>query len=62
MLLPSATYELTLWTNVEVAGSFNVIAHFGATHPGVHGICAYVINLASGQTYAAGGSFWTNHS
>jgi hypothetical protein len=62
LLVPSATYELTLWTNEAVSSSFSITAHFGAAHLGVHGICAYLINLSTGETYAAVGAFWTNHN
>jgi len=62
LLEPTSTYDLTLWTNVPVSGSYSVTAHFGASHLGVHGICAYLINLGTGETLAAAGSFWTNHA
>jgi hypothetical protein len=57
--LPS-TYGLTLWLNRPVSGSYSVRAAFGAAHLGKHGMCAYLINLTTGDTYAYGGAFWTN--
>jgi len=57
--LPS-TYGLTLWLNRSVSGAYSVRAAFGAAHLGKHGMCAYLINLTTGDTYAYGGAFWTN--
>ena len=57
---PSSVYGLTVWTNQAVAGTYSVTARFGAAHLGVHGVCAYLINFSTGQTYAHGGAFWTN--
>ena len=57
--LPS-TYGLTLWLNRPVSGNYSVIAAFGAAHPGEHGMCAYLISLTTGDTYAYGGAFWDN--
>ena len=57
--LPS-TYGLTLWLNRAVSTSYSARAAFGAAHLGKHGMCAYLINLTTGDTYAYGGAFWTN--
>ncbi|MGD0852876.1 MAG: hypothetical protein ABSA07_05890 [Acidimicrobiales bacterium] len=57
---PSGLYGLTKWTNEAVSGSYSVTAAFGAANPGVHGICAYLINYTTGQTYAEAGAFWKN--
>jgi hypothetical protein len=57
--LPS-TYALTLWLNRPVSGAYSVRTAFGAAHLGKHGMCAYLINLSTGDTYAHGGAFWTN--
>lgn len=57
---PTSLYELTAWTNEAVSGSYSVTAAFGAAHLGVHGVCAYLINFTTGQTYAHAGAFWTN--
>lgn len=59
---PSSVYELTVWTNEAVSGSYSVTAAFGADNAGVHGVCAYLINYTTGQTYAHAGAFWTNVS
>ena len=57
---PSGVYGLTKWTNEAVSGAYSVTALFGAHNLGVHGVCAYLINYTTGQTYAAAGAFWTN--
>lgn len=59
---PSSVYELTVWTNAAVSGAYSVTAAFGADNLGVHGVCAYLINYTTGQTYAHAGAFWTNVS
>lgn len=59
---PSSLYGLTKWTNEAVSGSYSVTAAFGAANLGVHGICAYLINYTTGQTYAKAGAFWKNVS
>jgi hypothetical protein len=59
---PSSTYGLTVWTNQAVSGTYSVTAAFGAVNPGVHGVCAYLINYTTGQTYAHAGAFWNNVS
>jgi hypothetical protein len=59
---PTSIYELTVWTNRAVSGSYSVTAAFGARNLGVHGICAYLINYTTGETYAHAGAFWTNVS
>ncbi len=55
-----STYELTLWLNRSVSSNYSLLARFGADHSGRHGMCAYLINLSSGDTYAYGGAFWTS--
>jgi hypothetical protein len=55
------TYELTLWVNTAASGHFWVTARFGAWLVSVHGVCAYLMNLPTGQMYAEVGKFWTNH-
>jgi hypothetical protein len=62
LLDPTAMYGLTLRSNLAVSGSYSVTARFGAAQLGVHGMCAYLINLATGATYASSGAFWTNHT
>ncbi len=62
ILQPASLYGVYLWNNQSVAGSYSVTAHFGAAHLGVHGICAYLIDLSTGATYAYGGAFWNNHN
>jgi hypothetical protein len=57
---PSSLYGLTKWTNAAVSGTYSVTAQFGARNLGVHGVCAYLINYTTGQTYAEAGAFWTN--
>jgi hypothetical protein len=39
-----------------------VVAAFGAQNLGTHGMCAYLINLSSGATYAHGQIWWNNHN
>jgi hypothetical protein len=56
------TYGLTLWVNRTVSHNYSLLAQFGAAHLGKHGVCAYLINLTTGDTYAYAGAFWTNHS
>ncbi len=58
----SSTYELTLWLDGSVSGTFSKAAEFGADHPGKHGMCVYLISLTTGNTYAHAGAFWTNTS
>jgi hypothetical protein len=57
-------YDVTLWVNhvVSPGKHYSVVAKFGADNAGVHGICAYLINHASGQTFAHGGGWWDNVS
>jgi len=61
VFLPN-TYGLTLFENRNVSHHYSVVEQFGAVHLGKHGICAYLINLSTGDTYACAGAFWTNHS
>jgi len=56
------TYGLTLWIDQPVHGKYSITAHFGAANLGKHGLCAYLISLSSGSTYAHGSIFWTNHT
>ncbi|MGO9962942.1 MAG: hypothetical protein ACLPUG_05860 [Acidimicrobiales bacterium] len=55
------TYGLTLFENRSVSQNYSMVEHFGADHVGKHGVCAYLIDLATGNTYAYAGQFWTNH-
>lgn len=57
-------YGLTTWLAKPVSpgGNYTAVAHFGAQNLGVHGMCAYLINLSTGATYAHDGIWWTNHS
>jgi hypothetical protein len=57
---PASLYGLTKWTNQAVSGAYSVTAAFGAKNLGVHGVCAYLINYTTGQTYAEAGAFWKN--
>ncbi len=57
---PASLYGLTKWTNAAVSGSYSVTAAFGARNLGVHGVCAYLINYTTGETYAEAGAFWRN--
>jgi len=54
------TYGLTLFLSKSVSENFSASESFAALHPGKHGMCAYLISLASGDTYAYAGAFWTN--
>jgi hypothetical protein len=58
----SSAYEITLWVNAAVTsgGHYALVARFGAANAGEHGICAYLINAASGKTFAHGGGWWVN--
>ena len=56
------TYGLSLWVDQAVHGHYSLTARFGAENPGKHGLCAYLISLSSGNTYAHGSIFWTNHT
>lgn len=60
----SATYGLTTWLAhpVTAGRSYSVVARFGAANLGTHGMCAYLINLSTGTTYAHGAIWWTNHT
>src|SRR5579884_118128 len=44
----------------SVSGHYSLIAKFGAANAGTHGICSYLINKTSMQTYAHAGLWWTN--
>jgi hypothetical protein len=60
--LSESSYAVTLWLNRAVGqhGHYSLVAQFGAAHAGVHGICAYLINRVTGQTYAHAGGWWDN--
>ena len=59
----SSTWGLTAWLAKPVsAGRYSVVARFGARNLGTHGMCAYLINLSTGTTYAHGGIWWNNHN
>lgn len=62
LFTPASVYELTVWVNQAVSGSYSVTAAFGARNLGVHGVCAYLVNATTGTTYAHAGAFWTNVS
>jgi hypothetical protein len=44
----------------RVRARFSLVANFIAHNPGTHGICSYLVNRATKQTYAHAGRFWTN--
>lgn len=44
----------------RVHNGFSLVARFFAKNHGRHGICSYLINRATGQTYAHAGLFWKN--
>jgi hypothetical protein len=44
----------------SVHGHFSLIARFGAANAGTHGICSYLINATTQQTYAHASLWWTN--
>ncbi|HTX09959.1 MAG TPA: hypothetical protein VME22_15170 [Solirubrobacteraceae bacterium] len=54
------SYAVTLWLSRSVHAHYSLVAEFGADHAGVHGICAYLINRLSGQTYEHAGGWWDN--
>ncbi|MGA3352033.1 MAG: hypothetical protein ABSD85_02465 [Acidimicrobiales bacterium] len=54
------SYAVTLFLDEAVSHSFSTREDFYAEHSGKHGICAYLINLSTGDTYASAGAFWTN--
>ena len=59
----SGTWGLTAWLAKPVsAGRYSALARFGARNLGVHGMCAYLINLSTGTTYAHGSIWWNNHN
>jgi hypothetical protein len=51
---------LTVFLDQDVSHGFSTKEQFYAEHPGKHGICAYLINLATGDTYVYAGAFWNN--
>jgi hypothetical protein len=59
----TSTYDLALETTMPVTpgSSYSITAAFNAVNPGQHGICAYLINLDTGDTYGHAGAWWTNH-
>jgi hypothetical protein len=44
----------------RVRDSFSLVAKFYSQNPGTHGICSYLVNRTTKQTYAHAGRFWTN--
>jgi hypothetical protein len=60
--LSNSTYEITFWASAAASGAFSATDAFGAAHPGVHGVCAYLINASTGATFAHAQAWWTNHS
>lgn len=60
----SRTYALSTWIDQAVTPgqSYSAVAHFSAQRSGTHGMCAYLINQASGTTYAHDGIWWDNHN
>ena len=58
------TWGLTTWLARPVTAGhyYSVVAAFGAQNLGTHGMCAYLINLSSGVTYAHGQIWWLNHN
>jgi hypothetical protein len=44
----------------RVHARFSLVARFLSHVPGTHGICSYLINRTTKQTYARAGRFWTN--
>lgn len=58
------TWGLTTWLARPVSPGhhYSVVAAFGAQNLGTHGMCAYLINLSSGATYAHGQIWWNNHN
>jgi hypothetical protein len=59
--LPS-TYGIGLETatSVRPGSSFSIGAAFHAVNPGQHRLCAYLISLETGATYAHAAAWWTN--
>ena len=58
-----ATYGTGLETAVPVKHGSRVstVARFNAVNPGEHGLCAYLISVETGDTYAHASAWWTNH-
>jgi len=57
-------WGLTNWLARPVSAGhhYSVVAAFGAQNLGTHGMCAYLINLSTGATYAHGQIWWNNHN
>jgi len=57
-----ARYGIGLETATSVAKgrTFSVLARFNAVNRGTHGLCAYLISLETGNTYAHAAAWWTN--
>jgi hypothetical protein len=57
------TYGTGLETAVPVkhGSRVSIVARFHAVNPGEHGLCAYLISLETGDTYAHASVWWTNH-
>ena len=58
------TWGLTPWLARPVSPGhhYSLVARFGAQNLGTHGMCAYLIRLSTGTTYAHGQIWWTNHN
>jgi hypothetical protein len=55
----SSFYEWPTGTG-RVHATFSLVAKFYSHVSGTHGICSYLVNRATKQTYARAGRFWTN--
>lgn len=57
-------WGISPWLARPVAAGkrYSAVAAFGAQNLGTHGMCAYLINLSSGATYAHGQIWWNNHN
>jgi len=59
----STTWGLTAWLAKPVSpGHYSAVARFGARNLGTHGMCAYLINISTGTTYAHSSIWWNNHN
>jgi hypothetical protein len=55
----SSFYEWPTGTG-PLHATFSLVAKFYSHVSGTHGICSYLVNRATKQTYARAGRFWTN--
>jgi len=61
-LFDNNSYEITQpvtapeHTNAKLSTAVSLFSR----NPGVHGLCAYLISLANGNTYADASAWWTN--